>query len=149
MVAVRRRRSHNIVALHHFDKIGLVFVQITNIRTAEQQERTGSRGEKVSRSRRLRDDFNRFFSRSMANLLSKFRLDYSSLTMVYLADTPKPESQQFFDTILEDFKEEDGQPSESTVSDAERASLQDKTNRHLRLRELLFEYSSEATLIVM
>lgn len=40
----------------------------------------------------------------MANLLSKFRLDYSSLQMVQISDKPKEKTQEFFDSIIEDFK---------------------------------------------
>lgn len=43
----------------------------------------------------------------MANLLSKFRLDYSSLTMVSLADKPQDATIAFFDDLLKGFKTED------------------------------------------
>jgi solute carrier family 12 (sodium/potassium/chloride transporter), member 2 len=35
------------------------------------------------------------------------------------------------------------------ISESELLAMKDKTNRHLRLRELLLENSSEANLIVM
>lgn len=42
----------------------------------------------------------------MANLLSKFRIDYSSLHMVQdITAEPKPESQQLFDSLLNGFRE--------------------------------------------
>ncbi|KAB0800350.1 hypothetical protein PPYR_06090 [Photinus pyralis] len=84
--------------------------------------------------------------RNMANLLSKFRLDYSSLQMVQLSDKPKPKTVEFFDTIIEDYRDNG---SEYQITDIELATLQEKTNRHLRLRELLLENSCEANLVVM
>lgn len=35
------------------------------------------------------------------------------------------------------------------ISDAELLAVKEKTNRHLRLRELLLQYSHEANLVVM
>lgn len=40
----------------------------------------------------------------MANLLSKFRLEYSSLKMVNISDKPSDSTIQFFDSLLEHFK---------------------------------------------
>lgn len=37
----------------------------------------------------------------MANLLSKFRIDYSCLKMVQITDKPKEATLQFFNEILE------------------------------------------------
>ena len=39
--------------------------------------------------------------------------------------------------------------SGSIIKDSELLAMKDKTNRHLRLRELLLENSMEANLIVM
>lgn len=42
----------------------------------------------------------------MANLLSKFRIDYSSLTMVQdITEKPKPETVQMFNGLLNGFRE--------------------------------------------
>ena len=42
----------------------------------------------------------------MASLLSKFRIDYASLTMVHdISDKPSDESIKFFDELLEGFRE--------------------------------------------
>lgn len=38
---------------------------------------------------------------------------------------------------------------ETTVGDAELVAQKEKTNRHLRLRELLLEHSKDANMIVM
>lgn len=40
----------------------------------------------------------------MASLLSKFRLEYSSLEMVNISDKPADSTIQFFDSLLENFK---------------------------------------------
>jgi hypothetical protein len=43
---------------------------------------------------------------SMANMLSKFRLDYSSLTMLQsITDKPQPETVRLFENIIEKFRE--------------------------------------------
>ena len=39
--------------------------------------------------------------------------------------------------------------AEITISETDLSTMQDKTNRHLRLRELLLEHSQDANLIVM
>lgn len=42
----------------------------------------------------------------MASLLSKFRIDYASLTMVVdITSKPKPETMKFFNDVLKQFKE--------------------------------------------
>lgn len=88
--------------------------------------------------------------RNMANLLLKFRLNYSSLKMVSLNDKPQDSTIKFFETLLQDFRtSEDIKENECKVSESEILSLQDKTYRQLRLRELLLEHSSNANLIVM
>ncbi|KAK5649405.1 hypothetical protein RI129_000434 [Pyrocoelia pectoralis] len=93
--------------------------------------------------------------RNMANLLSKFRLDYSSLQMVQISDKPKLKTVEFFDTIIEDYRDNGSVIKfyfcnlEYLITDIELATLQEKTNRHLRLRELLLENSSNANLVVM
>ncbi|KAL3280368.1 hypothetical protein HHI36_017857 [Cryptolaemus montrouzieri] len=86
---------------------------------------------------------------NMANLLSKFRLNYSSLEMVSLSDRPQESTIEFFNNLLKDFRTEDTQGDESKTSELEILSLQEKTYRQLRLRELLLEKSSQANLIVM
>lgn len=102
---------------------------------------------------------------SMANLLSKFRIDYSCLKMVQISDKPKESSIDFFNSIISNFKDNvyEGNLNikyllrylstkiitESKISEIEKVALQEKTNRQLRLRELLLENSSNATLVVM
>lgn len=85
---------------------------------------------------------------SMANLLSKLRIEYSSLTMLQgITDHPKDETIRLHNKILDGFME--GQNSESYVTNHEYKQLQEKTYRQLRLREMLVQHSSEASLIFM
>lgn len=84
----------------------------------------------------------------MAKLLSKLRIDYSSLTMLQeVKKSPQQETKNLHSKLLNGFLENEN--AECFVSDTERAALQEKTNRQLRLRELLLEHSSTASLIVM
>lgn len=84
----------------------------------------------------------------MANLLAKLRIDYSSLIMLHeVKQRPRPETIELHKNLLDGFNE--GQNSDCTVSDTEKATLEEKTNLQLRLRELLLEHSTEASLVVM
>lgn len=88
--------------------------------------------------------------RNMASLLSKFRIDYSSLTMIQdISEPPKEETVTMFNKLLDGFREEDMKDGDCAVTQAQVEALQDKTNRQLRLRELLLENSTDASLIVM
>lgn len=40
----------------------------------------------------------------MEHLLSKFRLNYTSLTMVDLSEKPKASTIEFFETLIDDFR---------------------------------------------
>lgn len=84
----------------------------------------------------------------MANLLNKLRIDFSSLTMVEgVTDKPKDETIRMHERILNGFFE--GQGGDYVVTEEERARLQDKTYRQLRLREMLQQHSKDASLVVM
>lgn len=84
----------------------------------------------------------------MANLLSKLRIDYSSLTMLQgITDRPKAETIKMHQDLLNGFFE--GQNENNSVTMTEFKQLEDKTYRHLRLREMLKQHSSQASLIVM
>ncbi|XP_043502652.1 bumetanide-sensitive sodium-(potassium)-chloride cotransporter [Polistes fuscatus] len=90
--------------------------------------------------------------RNMASLLSKFRIDYSALKVI--PDISKPaqsSTKNFFDTLINDFKESDNtkESDDGVIKESELIAMKEKTNRHLRLRELLLENSMEANLIVM
>lgn len=85
---------------------------------------------------------------SMANLLAKLRIEYSSLIMLQdVKKQPKPETIQLHKLLLDGFNQ--GQEAECAVSEAERSILEEKTNLQLRLRELLLKHSTEASLVVM
>lgn len=43
----------------------------------------------------------------MANLLAKFRIDYSSLLMVQISDKPRESTVEFFNTLIADFRTDD------------------------------------------
>ncbi|EDS44144.1 conserved hypothetical protein [Culex quinquefasciatus] len=87
-----------------------------------------------------------FEQRNMASLLAKFRIDYSDLKL--LPDvTKKPEANTvaYFKNLIKDFNgDEPGQ-----ISEAELLAVQDKTNRHLNLRDYALEHSSKSDLVVM
>ncbi|KAG5681039.1 hypothetical protein PVAND_010505 [Polypedilum vanderplanki] len=88
--------------------------------------------------------------RNMANLLSKLRIDYSSLIMLQgITEKPKDETIKMHLRMLDGFLEKENQHNEGSVSMTEFKQLEDKTNRHLKLREMLKEHSKNANLIVM
>ncbi|KAF2897247.1 hypothetical protein ILUMI_08928, partial [Ignelater luminosus] len=93
-----------------------------------------------------------FEHRNMASMLAKFRIDYSDLQVVpNITSKAQDSTQQFFDTLIADFqkRENENDPDSVALSEAELLAMKDKTNRHLRLRELLLEHSDEASLVVM
>jgi solute carrier family 12 sodium/potassium/chloride transporter 2 len=86
----------------------------------------------------------------MANLLAKLRIDYSSLTMMQgITDKPKEETIKMHMKLLDGFMEGDNEQNQGLVSISEFKQLEEKTHRHLRLREMLLKHSSQASLIVM
>uniref|UniRef100_A0A0A9WLJ8 Bumetanide-sensitive sodium-(Potassium)-chloride cotransporter n=1 Tax=Lygus hesperus TaxID=30085 RepID=A0A0A9WLJ8_LYGHE len=89
--------------------------------------------------------------RNMASLLSKFRIDYSDLKVIPdITKKPMDETNAFFDQLIKNFVVNDSTVEDNVmISTSELSAMKDKTNRHLRLRELLQEYSMGANLIVM
>ncbi|XP_073977668.1 sodium chloride cotransporter 69 [Rhodnius prolixus] len=88
--------------------------------------------------------------RNMASLLSKFRIDYSDLKVIPdITKKPMEETSVLFDSIIKGFINESEDDDGVIVNDAELSAMRDKTNRHLRLRELLTENSINSNLIVM
>lgn len=84
----------------------------------------------------------------MVNLLSKLRINYSSLVLLQgVFDPPKEGTIRMHSKLLDGFLE--GQNDQCFVSDVEREKLREKTYLHLRLREMLREHSQKASLIVM
>lgn len=82
-------------------------------------------------------------TRNMAALLAKFRIDFSSVLVI--PDVTKRASDDMKNKLAAKLAE---LPA-GTISEEELSTNKEKTNRHLRLRELLQEHSSEAELIVM
>ncbi|XP_071039917.1 solute carrier family 12 member 2 [Parasteatoda tepidariorum] len=89
--------------------------------------------------------------RSMAALLNKFRIDYSDVMVIPDITKPPQEcSKQDFERIINPWKETDDEKDDSSlITMSEILALKDKTNRHIRLRELLIQHSQDATLVVM
>lgn len=88
------------------------------------------------------------FLDSMTDLLAKLRINYSSLVLLQgVFDPPKEATIRMHTKLLDGFLE--GQNEHCFVSDVEREKLKEKTNMHLRLREMLREHSKGASLIVM
>ncbi|ODM98387.1 Bumetanide-sensitive sodium-(potassium)-chloride cotransporter [Orchesella cincta] len=87
--------------------------------------------------------------RNMAALLSKFRIDYSDV--IVIPDVTKKaheNTKKEFDAVIAPFKSNNSDDGTS-VTEAELIACREKTNRHLRLRELLLTHSKESTFIVM
>uniref|UniRef100_A0A8C5CNI2 Solute carrier family 12 member 2 n=1 Tax=Gadus morhua TaxID=8049 RepID=A0A8C5CNI2_GADMO len=100
--------------------------------------------------------------RAMATLLSRFRIDFSDINVLGDINT-KPKKTQVgvhFKELIEPYrlKEDDMEQAEAEhlkalepwrISDNELELYRAKTNRQIRLNELLKEHSSSAKLIVM
>ncbi|KAG7476486.1 hypothetical protein MATL_G00083470 [Megalops atlanticus] len=99
--------------------------------------------------------------RAMATLLSKFRIDFSDINVLGDINTkPKKENMMAFDEMIEPYRlKEDDMEQEAAeklkaeepwrITDNELELYKAKTNRQIRLNELLKEHSSTANLIVM
>ncbi|KAI1905148.1 hypothetical protein AGOR_G00013150 [Albula goreensis] len=99
--------------------------------------------------------------RAMATLLSKFRIDFSDINVLGDINTkPKKENVVAFEELIEPYKlKEDDMEQEAAerlkaeepwrITDNELELYRAKTNRQIRLNELLKEHSSTANLIVM
>merc|ERR1711894_499285 len=74
--------------------------------------------------------------------LAKFRIDYADVTVIPdVTKKAKDETKQEFKGMLSNAK--------AIVSEEELQSQKEKTNRHLRLAELLREHSKQAQMIMM
>ncbi|KAL1459489.1 hypothetical protein WDU94_011466 [Cyamophila willieti] len=100
-----------------------------------------------------------FEQRNIASLLAKFRIDYTDLIIITtITRRPHEETVEFYNNLVQPFlvssEMEETAPAPApgdafTISQSELAVLRDKTNRQLRLRELLLENSLDSALIVM
>uniref|UniRef100_A0A182UTZ6 Bumetanide-sensitive sodium-(Potassium)-chloride cotransporter n=1 Tax=Anopheles merus TaxID=30066 RepID=A0A182UTZ6_ANOME len=80
-------------------------------------------------------------------LLDKLRISYLSLTMVKVTDKPMASTIEEHRELLRTVA--DTNDDLPVLSESEKQQLEVKTNRQLRLRELLLEHSKSASLIVM
>lgn len=99
--------------------------------------------------------------RAMAALLTKFRIDFSDITVLGDINTkPKKSNKEAFEQMIEPYRlREDDMEQEAAerlkaqepwrITDNELELYRAKTNRQIRLNELLKEHSSTANLIVM
>uniref|UniRef100_A0AAY4CYX3 Solute carrier family 12 member 2 n=1 Tax=Denticeps clupeoides TaxID=299321 RepID=A0AAY4CYX3_9TELE len=99
--------------------------------------------------------------RAMAALLSKFRIDFSDITVLGDINVkPKKQRKEVFEKMVEPYRlREDDMEQEAAerlkaeepwrITDNELELYRAKTNRQIRLNELLQEHSSTANLIVM
>ncbi|KAJ4451627.1 hypothetical protein ANN_03096, partial [Periplaneta americana] len=102
------------------------------------------------------DDLDRD-QRNLAGLLSKFRIDYSDVVIISDIHKKAMESTiKEFENFIQPFRVKDGDSSDASkaskqtyITESELLALKDKTNRHMRIRELLLQYSKESTFVVM
>ncbi|XP_042867990.1 solute carrier family 12 member 1-like [Penaeus japonicus] len=91
--------------------------------------------------------------RRMAELLCKFRIDFTDVVMIPdVQRKPREDSLKDFQNLISNFlidPEEETPEAAQGITETELLALKDKTNRHIRLRELLLEHSGEASFIVM
>ncbi|GFO50436.1 solute carrier family 12 member 2, partial [Plakobranchus ocellatus] len=91
--------------------------------------------------------------RQLATLLAKFRIDCKDMTVLpEINKKPSEESVKLFSSYLSKWKLEKGESKEKfpwKTTDDELELLKEKTQRQIRLRELLLERSKSASLIVM
>ncbi|XP_050679374.1 bumetanide-sensitive sodium-(potassium)-chloride cotransporter isoform X2 [Leptidea sinapis] len=85
--------------------------------------------------------------RNMASLLSKFRIDYSALTMIPdITKKPKDSTLAYFDKLVAPFKTNDSN-DQGGITEADLLAARDRTHRNLRLRELIGAQSAGARLV--
>ncbi|KAH8278959.1 hypothetical protein KR018_011778 [Drosophila ironensis] len=86
--------------------------------------------------------------KSMASLLTKFRIKYSELIMLKgVSEQPRQDTVQKHKRLIEPFRR--GARNEFGITDEELQSMSEKTNRQLRIHELVVKHSSNASLVVM
>ncbi|XP_039758585.1 bumetanide-sensitive sodium-(potassium)-chloride cotransporter isoform X1 [Pararge aegeria] len=86
--------------------------------------------------------------RNMASLLSKFRIDYSALKMIPdITKKPKDSTLAYFDELIAPFRTPDDTNDNLGITEADLLAARERTNRYLRVRELIGEHSSGARLV--
>lgn len=90
---------------------------------------------------------------NLASLLSKFRIDFQDVTVLPdITKKPKEYSTREFEYMVEKFREKTASKDLENglvITDSEYLSLRDKTNRYIRVRELLLQHSRNAKLVVV
>jgi len=77
---------------------------------------------------------------NLASMLKRFRIDYSDVTaMPDVTKKADPETKKEFDEMI----------AGTGIEESELQKEREKTNRHLRLTEMLRQYSKEAELVIM
>ncbi|KAH9426423.1 hypothetical protein DERP_010992 [Dermatophagoides pteronyssinus] len=95
--------------------------------------------------------------RNMAQLLSKFRIDYSDVILITdLLKPPEEFSKREFHRMIEKFIVDDSEERHDaerkdgmTITETDLIRFRDKTYRHIRLREILLNYSKDSRLVVI
>jgi solute carrier family 12 sodium/potassium/chloride transporter 2 len=95
--------------------------------------------------------------RNLAGLLSKFRIDYSDVVIISdIHKKAKESTRKEFEALIQQFRVKKRDNADNFkvskhlyITDSEMLALMEKTNRHMRIRELLLQYSKESTFIVM
>ncbi|OTF79188.1 hypothetical protein BLA29_011359 [Euroglyphus maynei] len=95
--------------------------------------------------------------RNMAQLLSKFRIDYSDVILITdLLKPPEEFSKREFRRMIEKYIVDDSEDRHDaehkdgmTLTETDLIRFRDKTYRHIRLREILLNYSKDSRLVVM
>ncbi|XP_074594800.1 bumetanide-sensitive sodium-(potassium)-chloride cotransporter-like [Brevipalpus obovatus] len=104
-----------------------------------------------------KDDLNRD-QRNMVALLNKFRINYTDVIVIpNIVKPPSEENQKKFANLIQKWRVKDSTENcppnmghnNLLITDTEFAATKNKSNRHIRLRELLEEYSMDSSLIVM
>ncbi|XP_055915319.1 bumetanide-sensitive sodium-(potassium)-chloride cotransporter isoform X3 [Eupeodes corollae] len=150
-----RKRSHAVIDVWWlYDDGGLTLLLPYIISTRKQWQSCKLRVYALANKKAEME----FEQRSMASLLSKFRIDYSDLQLIPdITKKPQETSTQFFNELIKDFVVSENNVNITTPVNEDEAltteddllNVQDKTNRYLRLREYLLEKSVKSDLVVM
>ncbi|EJD74990.1 hypothetical protein LOAG_17781 [Loa loa] len=88
--------------------------------------------------------------RSMAALLTKFRIDFSDVFVIPdIGRKPSAQTIEIFSELIKPFICEDDNVQRGLITRSELEAQKHRTNRHLRCSELLHELSSKSDLIVL
>ncbi|RWS05726.1 solute carrier family 12 member 2-like protein, partial [Dinothrombium tinctorium] len=93
---------------------------------------------------------------NLIEMLQKFRIPFSDVTVLTDSNPPSDETKLQFRDVIADWLDDDENARfksfhfpPTRITKNELITLKELTNRHIRLRELLLQYSANATLIVM